>query len=1199
MGNVFIAISQNAGAGEIKNETNDKSVSTENLEVSEVNSPINRRLTLYEEDSTSPVLVCGDDDVLHMAWIDSRAIDFNSSQIFTSIFYKQSHDFGNTWTPDTVLSTRTTDATSIDLAIDGNYLAIAWEEGGDVFTMFSYDNGNSWAEPYPIYSIESPSIALKGNDVYLVFKDNSQTGVPYLSGKKLTIDPELTTPVPYDFNPAGNVQICSIADVTADENAIYVAIKDQTNAELHFYKSQNNGTTWSGGVIGDSFGEDVQGSVKIANKDDCVNIVWSDNRDGNYDIYMKSSIDNGNSWSSTMKITESLGESSNVDVSLNSKSELNMCWEEISETSNKIYYGKFDSNGNELSLSPITNGASTSSKPMIALDSNDYYYVLWQDDRDADEEIYFSTNLGEFDKQMDSVMAYIELLPDDCFTNVLNKNTLILKLEAVRTQLDEKAYTGALNKLENDIMKKIDGYRNENPKDDWIVDLIIQEELSNLIFSLITYIELKTEATSPIGGSEWCDVGTSTDSVINYGICLYPAEWSSTAYSDGIRTYRYGIPHSNFLINIPTDAKSRNIDYRVTFSFWASSNVPVYQWGGSSLGYKLIGTLPGNSNWKTYSLETFYTQDYDYLSNPQYNLLFDFGVSVYLDSLSVIPVNYNCDVGIANDNVIANHDPGINPYPAEWNSPILLDNRYVRLGPDGSNIYINSPNPNMEYRIEITYKSKDYYSDSGGIFQQWTGAYYSPIGKYICDQQWHTAIFISNKMFYYDYYGNTNVNVLFEFTRELYVDSLKLSVARDYCNVGVTGDNSAILHEPGPSIYPNAEWDPVTSLNGRTCRYGIAGSNMYLNDIDTSKDYIIRITYRSPSYYGLPTAGSFRQWDGAAYHILGTYIADDSWRTITFVAKSMWQYDYGGSSPTYAMNALFEFSRQLWVDDISIGVMEKYAILIGGGDVQSSYNYDMFTNDLFEMYIGLKGYNGWNDNNIFCYLWNQPTGIYYYNAKPINLDGMATRYNIEQALKEIGAKITPDDFFYFFEVSHGAYWDSSQNLPWANKGSFTIYASNPANDQLAFFQLSEMIGTYMGNEWSRGVFVFASCYSGHAMSEIHYSSTKQNSIVISSARANEIAIGWLVGGFLTGRDDDHAEFLHDDDYQAFTESLGSSSVSNSILQCYYNGYQAAIHEDIPFYDDFSHPLIDDNWDGVGHEKGSMGNDGTFALYTIL
>ncbi|MDO9537507.1 MAG: sialidase family protein, partial [Thermoplasmata archaeon] len=250
MGNVFIAISQTTEASEIKNETIDKSVSIDNLVVSEVNSPINRRLTLFEEDSISPVVICGDDDVLHMAWIDSRAMDLNSSIIFTSIFYKQSHDFGKPWTPDTELSTRITDATSIVLAVDGNYLAIAWEEGNDVFTLFSYDSGNSWAEPYQINAIESPSIALKGNDVYLVFKTRSQVGVPYLSGKKLTISPELQTPVVYDFNPAGNNQICSIADVTADDSSVHVVIIDQTNTQLHYYKSDDNCTTWSGGIIG-------------------------------------------------------------------------------------------------------------------------------------------------------------------------------------------------------------------------------------------------------------------------------------------------------------------------------------------------------------------------------------------------------------------------------------------------------------------------------------------------------------------------------------------------------------------------------------------------------------------------------------------------------------------------------------------------------------------------------------------------------------------------------------------------------------------------------------------------------------------------------------------------------------------------------------------------------------------------------------
>jgi len=661
LGNVLIAISQPTEAGEIS-EINSPISDADIIEIVDL-SPINRRLTIYEEKSISPVLISGEDDVLHMAWIDSRSMQPNATIHTNTIFYKQSHDYGNTWTSDTPLSTRITEATSIDLAIDDDYLAIAWEEGNDVFTMFSYDNGYSWTEQYQINSVRSPSIALKGNDVYLVFKNRPQVGDPYLSGKKLTINPELQSPIPYDFNPAGNNQICSIGDVTADDNSVYVAIKDQTNTQLHYYKSDDNGTIWSGGIIGDSFGEDVLGSVKIANKDNLINIVWSDNRDGNYNLYMKSSNDYGQTWNPDIKLIETPGESKNIDVVFNSESEINMCWEEVTETGNQIFYGKFDKNTNEMSIIPITDVSSTSSKPSIAVDSDDYFYTLWQDDRDQNEEIYFSTNLGEFDKQIDSVIKYIYSLPDEYFSKKAEqqKNTLNNKLEAVRNQLEQEAYTGALNKLENDILKKIEN---------WIIDITAQEELTGMVSGLITGIELYTSSPEPIGGSEWVDIGTTMDTLVQPGGGLrkHPYEWSGI-YTSGSRTYRLGYKYCNFWLDIENQNWAKNIDYRITFVFMASAQIEVKQLSGPSwTNYESIGKLPGNGNWRTYSLETSHLWNYDASkANTNCNILFEFESIILLDSISVIPVEYNCDVGESNDNSLVSHEPGVCLYPnSEW-----------------------------------------------------------------------------------------------------------------------------------------------------------------------------------------------------------------------------------------------------------------------------------------------------------------------------------------------------------------------------------------------------------------------------------------------------------------------------------------------------------------------------------------------------
>ncbi|MDO9634679.1 MAG: hypothetical protein Q7J05_06500, partial [Paludibacter sp.] len=839
-----------------------------------------------------------------------------------------------------------------------------------------------------------------------------------------------------------------------------------------------NGTTWSGGIIGDCFGEDVLGSAKIANKDDLVNIVWSDNRDGDYNLYMKSSNDYGQTWNPSIKLIETSGKSTNIDVVLNSESEINLCWEEISEVGNQIFYGKFDKNSNEISIVQITDGSSTSSKPSIAVDSDDYFYTLWQDDRDDNGEIYFSTNLDEFDKQIDSIIKFIYSMPDEYFSKKAEqqKNTLNNKLEAVRTQLEQEAYTGALNKLENDVLKKIDT---------GIIDITAQEELTGMISGLITGIELYTSSTEPIGGSEWCDIGTNMDTLVQPGGGLrrHPYEWSGI-YTSGSRTYRLGDKYCNFWLDVENQNWAKNIDYRITFVFYASANIEVKQLSGASwTNYESLGVLPGNSNWRTYSLETNYLWNYDAsTANSNFNILFEFESTILLDSISVIPVEYNCDVGESNDNSLVSHEPGVCLYPnTEWQSHSDYYSESCKVGyftssGNGPNIMANLPNSKQEFRLTIRYHLLIDTSVLGDIYlQQYKGTWpYQDVGKLMSGEGWKTSIFIIEKSNYYDFISGGNMNLLFQFGFSpakyttigelILIDSLSITVARDYCDFGTTGDDIATAHEPGVSRYPNNEWGPIIWISGKSCRLGNAWSNFYLNDIDTSKDYVIRITYKSNP----GSNGYVRQWDGSSYHKLGEYTADGLWHTSTYIAKAFWCFDYNGANPTYAMNALFEFSKSIYVDEISIGVMEKYAIICAGGSPTDSY-YPAFRNDLKDTHDKLIGY-GWQEGNVYTYCWDKTAGDF------VGLDGPCSNTNVVNAFADVGNKITTDDFFFFMIISHGNNDDASTKFTFGPESPYQRVHINQVGTK--YLMLPEYAGQ-IGAKPVRSVWLIHCCFTGN------------------------------------------------------------------------------------------------------------------------
>ena len=1156
---------------------------------SDDSSPANRLLTLSIGDSIRPIIMSDANSALYMVWLGTSEINNISKP---AIFFKHSTNYGETWSADTVLSARGTALSNLRMTVDGQSLAIAWEEQkqNNVYVMYSLNKAATWSQPYKISHAISPSIAVSGLNIYLSFENVASTTDSYISGARISVSPG-NPPQIYNFNPTGSHISCS-GDITSDGNYVHFAIRDNKTGKIYYYRGANNGTIWTGGVLTDSYGDDSPDSIKILARGTDVRLLWSDNRDGDYNLYLKSSSDFGQTWSDDTRITTSSADSLNPSIGVDSESESHISWEEHIGNETKIMYEKIDSEGKILQSSEIADGTSHPSYPSVAVDSTDHYYLVWQGQGNSGtgEEVYFSTSMEEFEPQIDAILQYIETIPTEYFVGNSSclKSVLIKKVQTVQKMLSEGDYNGAKNKIQNDILKKMDGYDGGNQRNDWITDFSTQEELSGLISNLLTLIDLKLEGDSDaIGGSEFCDVGTASDADIKTGIYTptrYPnSEWSGIS-TEGSRTFRVASnKDANILLNIiESETWDENTDYRITLTYKASSDVTVRQFSADPW-YNYIGTLPGTSSWNTYTVETNHLWNHDYLSTTdRMNVLFDFGAPLYLDSIAVVPVNHHCDVGTAGDNDVYQHDPGVSIYPnTQWSASQTIDGKTCRIGTylengGGPNLYVNSPDTHMEYRLTMTYKTLKNRDDI--YLQQYFGVWpYTNIGKLNGDTEWHTSTFIikhiSGGRPYYDYRGDSNLNVLFQigygasttdstrFGNLIAISSLKLTAARDFCSIANSDYNTAIYHEPGVSIYP-AEWGSPTTVDGKTCLYGPAYSNFYLNEVDTSKDYVIRITYKSSS---VGTDGHLRQWNGSAYHAIGTYARDGQWHTATFIAKAFWAYDYNGAGHTWGMNELFEFNSGVYVSEVSVGVMEKYAILIGGGDTDASKNFDAFWIDTKEMYNVLVNQYGYHPENVYLQFWDHQKGykdgIYIdgpaeweVNANNLSAYGLG----INQTLELLRAKMTEDDFFYLFINSHGGDTGYFQGCFVQSDGrtvNARVTYANPGGSDNLNREIDKM--TYV-----RSVMVIAACYSGTAINGTsahpEWNMKGEKRIIITNTNRSEL--GHLWGDTPYNGGDDHIEFLWNGDKNGFVYSLKNSDTI-SIRAAYESGRVAALDGD--------------------------------------
>ena len=83
---------------------------------------------------------------------------------------------------------------------------------------------------------------------------------------------------------------------------------------------------------------------------------------------------------------------------------------------------------------------------------------------------------------LDSLIDAIKSKPDTAFKVKSHKNTLVNKIEAIKNQVAAGAYSGALAKLKEDVLKKTDGcLSGAVDKDDWVNDLEVQQQFCSEI----------------------------------------------------------------------------------------------------------------------------------------------------------------------------------------------------------------------------------------------------------------------------------------------------------------------------------------------------------------------------------------------------------------------------------------------------------------------------------------------------------------------------------------------------------------------------------------------------------------------------------------------------------------------------------------------------------------------------------------------
>jgi hypothetical protein len=334
--------------------------------------------------------VAASGSVVHVVWYDNR--DWNNE-----IYYKRSTDAGVSWGADLRLTNDTAISRYSSVAVSGSVVHVIWMDKRDVNSEIYYkrstDAGVSWGTDLRLTNNSDsslyPSVTVSGSVVHVVWED-TRDGNREIYYKRSTdagvswgADTRLTNNTAWSEYP-------SVAISGLFVNVVWQDNRDG-NWEIFYKRSSDAGVSWGVDTrLTNSTAESYHPSVAVSGF--VVHVVWWDWRDGNEEIYYKRSIDSGVSWGTDTRLTNNPSYSDDPSI-ISSGSNIHVVWNDNRDGNSEIYYKHSTDAGVTWGEDTrLTNNNAISFLPYVAV-SGSVVHVVWEDYRDGNyAEIYYKRN---------------------------------------------------------------------------------------------------------------------------------------------------------------------------------------------------------------------------------------------------------------------------------------------------------------------------------------------------------------------------------------------------------------------------------------------------------------------------------------------------------------------------------------------------------------------------------------------------------------------------------------------------------------------------------------------------------------------------------------------------------------------------------------------------------------------------------------
>jgi hypothetical protein len=172
------------------------------------------------------------------------------------------------------------------------------------------------------------------------------------------------------------------------DNDLHVAWHEMRdgNEEIIYTRALDTSTTWDAEQrLTTATGKSTDPC--LAASSGMVFITWTDNRDGNDEIYFKSSLDNGANWARDIRVTSNSARSYTPSMCVNAQT-IHLVWVDGRTGDHELFYtASTDLGATWRTPIQVTGTAGNSSTPRLVSHGN-ILYLLWADDRFGYPQLY-------------------------------------------------------------------------------------------------------------------------------------------------------------------------------------------------------------------------------------------------------------------------------------------------------------------------------------------------------------------------------------------------------------------------------------------------------------------------------------------------------------------------------------------------------------------------------------------------------------------------------------------------------------------------------------------------------------------------------------------------------------------------------------------------------------------------------------------